>query len=86
MLLGINPALYFARVESSVAMPDVIGGFVKSVVFSIVVVTICCYQGFFTHTREEFGAKGVSQSTTSAVVLSCVAVLITDYALTTFLL
>jgi phospholipid/cholesterol/gamma-HCH transport system permease protein len=86
MLLGINPALYFARVESSVAMPDVIGGFVKSVVFAIVVVTICCYQGFYTHTREEFGAKGVSQSTTSAVVSSCVVVLITDYALTTFLL
>jgi len=86
MLLGINPAIYFARVESSVAMPDVIGGFVKSVVFAVVVVTICCYQGFFTHTREEFGAKGVSQSTTSAVVLSCVTVLITDYALTTFLL
>lgn len=86
MLLGINPALYFARVESSVAMPDVIGGFVKSLVFAVVVVTICCYQGYYTHTREEFGAKGVSQATTSAVVLSCVIVLITDYALTTFLM
>ena len=86
LLLDINPALYFARVEASVVMIDVIGGFVKSLVFAVIVVTVCCYQGYYTHTREEFGAKGVSQSTTSAVVLSCVIVLVTDYALTTFLM
>ncbi|MGD8257672.1 MAG: MlaE family lipid ABC transporter permease subunit [Desulfobacterales bacterium] len=86
VLLGINPGLYFSRVESSVDMSDVAGGFIKSIVFAIVVVTICCYQGYFTHTRAEFGAKGVSLSTTSAVVLSCVLILITDYVLTSFLL
>jgi phospholipid/cholesterol/gamma-HCH transport system permease protein len=86
VLLGLNPGLYFSRVESSVAMVDVNGGFVKSLVFAVIVVSICCYQGYCTHTRAEFGAKGVSQSTTSAVVLSCVLVLIADYALTTFLL
>jgi phospholipid/cholesterol/gamma-HCH transport system permease protein len=86
VLLGLNPGLYFARVESSVAMVDVTGGFIKSLVFAVIVVSICCYQGYSTHTRAEFGAKGVSQSTTSAVVLSCVLVLIADYTLTTFLL
>lgn len=86
VLLGVNPELYFSRVESSVAMVDVTGGFIKSVVFAVIVVSICCYQGYYTHTRKEFGAKGVSQSTTSAVVLSCVIVLIADYALTSFLL
>ena len=86
ILLGLNPGLYFSRVESSVAMVDVTGGFIKSLVFAVIVVSICCYQGYYTHTRSEFGAKGVSQSTTSAVVLSCVMVLIADYALTTFLL
>ncbi len=86
VLLGLNPGLYFARVESSVAMVDVTGGFIKSLVFAVIVVSICCYHGYYTHTRDEFGAKGVSQSTTSAVVLSCVLVLIADYALTTFLL
>jgi phospholipid/cholesterol/gamma-HCH transport system permease protein len=64
----------------------VTGGFIKSLVFAAVVVTICCFQGFFTHMREEFGAKGVSLSTTSAVVHSCVLVLVTDYVLTSFLL
>jgi phospholipid/cholesterol/gamma-HCH transport system permease protein len=86
VLLGINPSLYFSRVESSVVMSDVTGGFLKSLVFAVLVITICCYQGYYTHTRAEFGAKGVSLSTTSAVVLSCVVILITDYVLTSFLL
>ena len=71
VLLGLNPGLYFTRVESSVALVDVTGGFIKSLVFAVIVVSICCYQGYFTHTRAEgFGAKGVSLSTTSAVVIS----------------
>ena len=86
VLLGVNPGIYFAKVESSVVMADVTGGFIKSLVFSAVIVTICCFQGFYTHLREEFGAKGVSQSTTSAVVISCVLVLVTDYILTSILL
>ena len=86
ILLGVNPELYFSRVESSVALMDVAGGFIKSVVFAVIVVSICCFQGYFTHTRTEFGAKGVSMSTTSAVVLACVMILIADYVLTSFLL
>ncbi len=86
VLLGVNPGLYFSRVESSVGLVDVNGGFIKALVFAVIVVSICCFQGYYTHTRGEFGAKGVSQSTTSAVVLSCVLILIADYALTTFLL
>lgn len=87
LLLGINPGVYFSRVESSVLMADVTGGFIKSIVFASVVATICCFQGFFTHTRAEgFGAKGVSLSTTSAVVISCVLILIVDYVLTSILL
>ncbi len=86
-LLGINPGIYFSRVESSVTMVDIMGGFYKSIVFAIVVATICCFQGYFTHLRAEgFGAKGVSLSTTSAVVISSVLVLVADYVLTTFLL
>ncbi len=86
VLLGINPGLYFSRVQASVGIADVTGGFLKSMVFAVVVATICCYQGYYTHTREEFGAKGVSLSTTSAVVLSCVLVLIADYVMTSLLL
>jgi phospholipid/cholesterol/gamma-HCH transport system permease protein len=87
MLLGINPGVYLYRVESSVVMKDITGGFYKSLAFAVVVVTICCFQGYYTHTRAEgFGAKGVSLSTTSAVVISCVLVLIVDYVMTSFLI
>jgi len=87
ILLGVDSGVYFSRVESSVLTEDINGGFIKSVVFAVVVVTICCFQGFYTHTRTEgFGAKGVSYATTSAVVISCVLVLVTDYVMTSFLL
>ncbi|MBN2059084.1 MAG: ABC transporter permease [Deltaproteobacteria bacterium] len=87
ILLGLNPAIYLARVESGIVMDDLIGGGVKSLVFSIMVATICCFQGYFTHTRAEgYGAKGVSNATTSAVVFSCVLILVSDYVITSFLL
>ena len=87
MLLGINSGIYFNRMVSSVVMQDVTGGFIKAVVFAVIVSTICSYQGYFTHMRPGgFGARGVSLATTSAVVMSCVLVLIIDYVLTSFLL
>jgi phospholipid/cholesterol/gamma-HCH transport system permease protein len=87
MLLGLNQGIYFYRVESSVVMQDVTGGFIKSIAFAFLVSTICSFQGYFTHTRQGgFGAKGVGMATTSAVVISCVWVLIVDYVLTSFLL
>ena len=87
VLLGINAGIYFARVDSSVEMHDVTGGFIKAVCFAALVTTICCFQGYTTHLRKEgFGAKGVSLSTTSAVVISCVVILTADYILTSFLI
>ena len=87
ILLGVNPGIYYNRILSDVDLQDITGGFVKSLVFALIVCTICCYQGYFTHKRREGrGAKGVSLSTTSAVVQSCVLILISDYVVTSFLL
>lgn len=87
ILLGTNAGAYFYRVYTSVEMEDITGGFVKALVFAVLVSTICCYQGYFTHMRaDSHGARSVSLSTTSAVVLSCVFVLIADYAVTSLLL
>lgn len=87
VLLGINREVYFSRAETSVMMDDITGGFIKSIVFAVIVVSICCFQGYYTHTRENgFGAKGVSLSTTNAVVHSCVLILVADYVLTSFLM
>lgn len=87
VLLDLNAATYFYRMEASVVMRDVSGGFIKSVFFGLIVASICCYEGYFTHMRPGgFGAKGVSLSTTQAVVMASVNILIWDYVLTSFLL
>lgn len=87
LLLRGDPGTYMYRVQSSVEMTDVTGGFIKALVFAVVVTTICCFQGYFTHMRSDSqGAKSVSLSTTSAVVLSCVFVLIADYVVTSLLM
>ena len=86
-LLGINSGVYFYRIDATVDMADIMGGFYKSILFALLVAIVCCYQGFFTHLRRDgAGPEGVSNSTTSAVVLSCVLVLIGDYVMTSFLL
>ena len=86
VLLGVNSGTYFYRVVASTQMDDIMGGFYKSIVFGLLVVTICCFQGYFTHLRtDSFGAKSVSLSTTSAVVISCVMILISDYVVTSFI-
>lgn len=87
ILLGANAGSYLYRIDASVDWVDVRGGFLKSLVFAAIVITICCFQGFFTHLRtDSHGSKSVSLSTTSAVVLSCVWILIADYVVTSFLL
>ena len=83
VMLGVNAGIYWYRIETSVEMADVTGGFVKSLLFALIVATMCSYQGYYTHLRSRgFGAVGVSLSTTTAVVISCVMVLVSDYVLT----
>ena len=87
VIMGVNEGAYFYRIQSSVVMADINGGFIKSLVFAVIVSTICCYQGYFTHMRKDsYGARSVSLATTSAVVISCVSILVADYIVTSFLL
>ena len=87
MLLGINAGMYLDQIQVAVDTKDVMGGFLKAVIFAVMVSTICSFQGYFTHMRAEaHGARSVSLSTTAAVVLSCVVVLVGDYVITSFLI
>src|SRR4030065_2373234 len=80
VLLGVDKGAYFYRIHAYVDMVDIRGGFIKSLVFAVLVSTICCYQGYFTHLRtDSYGARRVSLSTTSAVVFSCVTIPISNY-------
>ena len=87
LLLGANAGTYFYRVQASMEMKDVVDGLVKAVVFAVIVSTVCCYQGYFAHLREDsHGAKAVGLATTSAVVTSCVLILVSDYVVTSLLI
>ena len=55
---------------------------IKGVFFGFAISSIACYQGYYA----SGGAAGVGKSTTSTVVLSCVAVVILDYVLAAILL
>jgi phospholipid/cholesterol/gamma-HCH transport system permease protein len=85
-LLGANEGVYWSRVQGSLDWADIQGGIIKSLVFGVLVCTICCFEGYYTHTRSgHAGPEGVSQSTTNAVVKSCVIILAADYVLTSLL-
>ena len=87
LLLGANAGTYLHRVQASMEMKDITDGFIKAVVFAVIVSTVCCYQGYFAHMRtDSHGAKAVGLSTTSAVVLSCVLILVADYVVTSLLI
>jgi phospholipid/cholesterol/gamma-HCH transport system permease protein len=87
LLLGANGGTYFFRVQASMEMKDITDGLIKAVVFAVIVSTVCCYQGYFAHLRADgHGAKAVGLATTSAVVLSCVLILVSDYVVTSLLI
>lgn len=87
VLLGTNAGTYFYRVQSSLDIVDIRGGFIKALVFAVIVSCICCYQGYFCHMRTDgYGSKSVGLATISAVVLSCIMILVADYVVTSFLM
>lgn len=86
VLLGLNGGVYMHSIKTYVVMSDITNGFVKSIVFAVIVASVCCYQGYFAHMRKDsHGAQAVGLATTSAVVLSCVLILVSDYVVTSLL-
>jgi phospholipid/cholesterol/gamma-HCH transport system permease protein len=85
VMLGINQQVYMDTVIHSIKIHDINGGFYKAFAFAVISTTICCYRGYYTHLYSGFGARGVSLSTTNAVVQSCIFVFIFDYIITFFL-
>lgn len=81
-ILGISSGTYFSLMKDYVFMEDIMVGLYKSLSFGLIVSWICCYKGFYTG----FGAEGVSKSTTEAVVLCSILILIWDYFLGAVLL
>lgn len=87
LLLHVDGGVYWSKLVEEVGWRDVEGGFVKAIAFGILTTGICTYYGYHTHERASLpGVRGVSQTTTHAVVISSVAVLVADYVITSFYL
>lgn len=78
---GIDPGIFFDRVQQFVMLSDLRMMGWKSVVFGFALSIICCKKGFYA----SGGARGVGEATAKAVVASIVAIFALDYALTTLL-
>ena len=86
-LLGINPGTYMDGVEAGVVWNDVYMGIIKSIVFAFLMIWVCTYKGFYAGVdKGAFGPEEVGKATTDAVVLSSVAILVTDYVVTSILM
>jgi len=78
--LGVSSNAYVTDVLS--ATPgDLLYGLFKTLFFGMIIAVAACHRGLATRG----GAEGVGKSCISAVVVSCMAILITDYMLTTVL-
>ena len=80
--LGGDPGVFIQSIRDVAVPRDLRMGVLKSTAFGFLIASITARHGFFA----KGGAKGVGQATTRAVVESCVAILITNYALTDLLL
>jgi phospholipid/cholesterol/gamma-HCH transport system permease protein len=87
-MLGVPGGSYFQEMYRSVGWADVEMGLVKSLVFGLLIVWISAAKGFFLHLERSggFGAEGVSRTTTDAVVLSSVSILVWDYLISAIML
>jgi phospholipid/cholesterol/gamma-HCH transport system permease protein len=79
--LNVDPGIFTSNIEKYLSPKDLYMGGIKSLVFGFLVSSISCAQGFYA----SGGAKGVGEATTRAVVLSAVAILVSNYVLTSWL-
>jgi phospholipid/cholesterol/gamma-HCH transport system permease protein len=81
MWQGIDPGVFFNRIEQFVQWADIRMLLTKSAIFGVIVSTICCKKGF----HASGGARGVGEATAKAVVSSIVAIFAADYVVTTIM-
>jgi phospholipid/cholesterol/gamma-HCH transport system permease protein len=80
-IFGLSEGAYFDSMYAGVERNDVAMGLYKSILFGLLLTWIATAKGYFLHLdrRGAYGAEGVARTTTEAVVLSSIAVLLGDY-------
>jgi phospholipid/cholesterol/gamma-HCH transport system permease protein len=76
---GFTFSGYLIATREALLLSDISTGFVKSLVFGLVITAVGCHEGFSTGA----GAEEVGRTTTSAVVISILLVIIIDLIFTT---
>ncbi|HNY12465.1 MAG TPA: ABC transporter permease [Candidatus Wallbacteria bacterium] len=75
--VNISLMTFKESILTNLAIRDVMGGLIKSFFFGGIIGLVGCYKGFKTYG----GAEGVGKSTTGAVVLSIMLILVSNYFL-----
>jgi len=78
-IVNISAEMFLNGVKRYLYLSDIIAGLTKAAIFGLIISFIGCYQGFVT----TGGAAGVGKSTTRAVVISSVLILISDFLIAT---
>ena len=78
---SIDPGVFVDKIRQFVEPADMRMLGVKSLVFGVIVSTICCKKGFYA----SGGARGVGEATARAVVASIVAIFAADSLVTTIM-
>jgi len=79
---ALSGAEYIQGLTTDFIPFTVVVALIKALFFAFIIVTVSAYQGFYTHG----GALEVGQSSTRAVVISCISILISDYIIAQLLL
>jgi phospholipid/cholesterol/gamma-HCH transport system permease protein len=77
-----NGPFYWSQISATMDLQSVVSGIIKPFIFGYLIACISCYMGLSTRG----GAKGLGRATTTAVVISIVAVIATDFVLERILL
>ena len=80
-LHGLDTSVYVQSVRAGVDITDLIGGLIKPLTFGLIIALVSCYKGLST----TGGTVGVGRSTTNAVVLSSINIIIADFFLSKIL-
>ncbi len=75
LLADMGLGKYFASIRSLAAAWALSNGMLKSLLFGVVLSTVCCYKGLYT----EGGSEGVGRSVNSCLVTSSIAIFLADY-------
>jgi phospholipid/cholesterol/gamma-HCH transport system permease protein len=78
---SVPSSIYWEDIMYYVEITDIMHGLIKTFFFAAIIVFTACHQGFSCRG----GAEGVGKSTTSAVMVSMVLILISDYFISAFL-